>query len=134
MQTPNRDVLANLGGGVIGVTRGTTYVPFDYLEYMHPHGWYDAALGKLPISKEEGEIHNATLSQVQIDALDRFEIGDKTKFYYAPPDTLVTYVGEQVTQAALVKVGILTFERNGRKFQGKLVNRDQDIVEVVRIE
>jgi len=108
-----------------------------YLINFNGHGVFDASLGKVDITPEEIDRHNAILTESQLKGLDEnCEIGQWGTFYYTGKDgNVTTFTGEVVSNRVWVsgeKRFTIKFERNGRMYRGVL-QKDADCFNFRRI-
>jgi hypothetical protein len=97
-----------------------------YLLFFKDHGVYEPHLGRVDITPQEAEAHNAALSQAEIEGLDKnCQIGMGGMFYLGTPGgkpILRTFVGAVVTEDVAVKGRSVTFNRKGMTFKGRKRN------------
>jgi hypothetical protein len=97
---------------------------FGYLLEFAGHGIYEPTFGKLDVTSEEAKTHNELLSQAEINGLDNnCEVGMGGMFYTRKAGArtiVVTWLGTEVSQEVRIKGSLLTFQRKGMRFQGRL--------------
>ena len=101
---------------------------FGYLFECQGHGIYEPTFGKLEVTSEEAKTHNRLLSQAEIQGLDHHcAVGLGGIFYTRQQQgrtSVVTWLGEEVSRETRVKGSILTFQRKGMTFRGRLGQSD----------
>jgi hypothetical protein len=97
---------------------------FGYLFEFPGHGTYEPTFGKLDVTSEEAGTHNALLSQAEISGLDNnCAVGMGGMFYTRNTGSrkiVVTWLGDEVSQDVRIKGSVLTFQRKGMTFRGRL--------------
>jgi len=97
---------------------------FGYLFEFPGHGIYEPTFGKLEVTSEEAKTHNALLSQAEINGLDQnCAVGMGGMFYTRTTGSrkiVVTWLGDEVSQDVCIKGSVLTFQRKGMTFRGRL--------------
>ncbi len=97
---------------------------FGYLFEFPGHGIYEPTFGKLDVTSEEAKTHNALLSQAEINGLDNnCAVGMGGMFYTRNTGSrkiVVTWLGDEVSQDVRIKGSVLTFQRKGMTFRGRL--------------
>lgn len=110
---------------------------FGYLMEFTGHGIFEPTFGKLEVTAEAARTHNALLSQGEIEGLDHHcAVGMGGIFYLRKADgrtSVVTWLGDEVSQDVQIKHNILTFHRQAMTFRGRL-RQDQDCFVFTRIE
>jgi hypothetical protein len=110
---------------------------FGYLFEFPGHGIFEPTFGKLEVSAEEAKTHNRLLSQGEIEGLDHHcAVGMGGMFYtrQAHSQTIVvTWLGEEVSRQVHVHGKVITFQREGMGFRGRL-RKDQDAFAFQRIQ
>ena len=110
---------------------------FGYLIEFPGHGIFEPTFGQLDVTPEETRTHNQLLSRGEIEGLDtRCAIGMGGMFYHRKNDgraTVVTWLGEEVSRDVTVNGQVLTFQRKGMSFRGRL-RRDQDAFSFKRVQ
>jgi hypothetical protein len=130
--------LDNLGSLITFEEDGKTYC-LGYLMHFNEKGTFDATYGKLEISKEHAEAHNAAYEKGEIEGLDaQCEIGQGATFYVNEdkrPLSVKTFLGTQLNEGKLRtkkptrgKGVIITFDRKGRTFEGRFKREEGDAV------
>jgi hypothetical protein len=88
------------------------------------HGIFEPNFGKLDGTSAEANIHNQLLSQAEIDGLDQnCAVGTGGLFYTRKSDgqtRVVTWLGEEVSRNVRVRGNVITFQRKGMNFRGRL--------------
>jgi hypothetical protein len=109
---------------------------FGYLFEFPGRGIFEPTFGKLEVSSEEATTHNHLLSQGEIDGLDHnCALGMGGMFYTRQLEgqTVVgTWLGEEVSREVQVRGKVITFQRKGMTFRGRL-HREQDCFGFKRI-
>ena len=97
---------------------------FGYLFEFPGHGIYEPTFGKLDVTSEESKTHNTLLSQAEISGLDQnCAVGMGGMFYTRNTGgrkIVVTWLGDEVSQDVRIKGSVLTFQRKGMTFRGRL--------------
>jgi len=110
---------------------------FGYLFEFAGHGIFEPTFGKIDVSSQEAKTHNELLSQGEIAGLDQnCAVGMGGMFYTRKQDgrTIVTtWLGEEVSRDIQVNGNVITFNRNGMTFRGRL-RRDEDCFHFKRIQ
>lgn len=90
--------------------------------------------GKVSVTKEQADTHNACLAAAEIMGLDKAEIGQSGTLYWNRDKGVTTWTGVKVADYTLsAGQTVLTFRRpNGHTFRGKL-QRDADCFNFRRI-
>jgi hypothetical protein len=110
---------------------------FGYLFGFPGHGIFEPNFGKLEVTSGEAATHNRLLSQAEIEGLDQnCAVGMGGLFYTrkaAGQTRVMTWLGEEVSRNVQVHGKVLTFQRKGMKFRGRL-RTDQDAFSFKRIQ
>lgn len=133
----------NLGSLVTYEHAGQTCC-LGYLMHFEGKGTYDATYGRVDISKEHADAHNAAYDKAQIEGLDsQCQIGQGSWFYVheqTSPVTVKTFLGTVLNEGAVtVKMptkgkGVhILFNRKGRVFKGRFKRQDGTSVFFTRI-
>ena len=97
---------------------------FGYLFEFPGHGIFEPTFGKLEVSSEEAKAHNRLLNQGEIEGLDQHcAVGMGGLFYTRKVDgqtRVVTWLGEEVSRNVQVHGNVITFQRKGMGFRGRL--------------
>jgi hypothetical protein len=97
---------------------------FGYLFEFPGHGIFEPNFGKLEVTSEEAKTHNRLLSQGEIEGLDNHcAVGMGGLFYTRKVDgqtRVMTWLGEEVSQNVQVHGNVITFQRKGMGFRGRL--------------
>ena len=97
---------------------------FGYLLGFPGHGIFEPTFGRLKVSTREAKTHNELLSQGEIAGLNQnCAVGMGGMFYTRKQDgrTIVTtWLGEEVSRDVQVNGNVITFNRNGMTFRGRL--------------
>ena len=97
---------------------------FGYLLGFLGHGIFEPTFGKLDVSSEEAKTHNELLSRGEIAGLDKnCAVAMGGRFYTRKQDgrTVVrTWLGEEVSRDVQVNSNVITFNRKGMTFRGRL--------------
>lgn len=124
----------NLGSLITFSHNGQTCC-LGYLMHFEGKGTYDATYGRVDISKEHADAHNAAYDKAEIEGLDnQCQIGQGAWFYVhekTSPVAVKTFLGTVLNEGD-VKVQMPTkgkgvfvlFTRKGRTFKGRF-KRDQ---------
>ena len=95
-----------------------------YLFEFPGHGIFEPNFGKLEVTPEEAKTHNRLLSRAEIEGLDQnCAVGMGGLFYTRKGDGqahVVTWLGEEVSRDVQVHGKVITFQRKGRGFRGRL--------------
>ena len=76
--------------------------------------------GKVQVTAEAAAAHNNLLSQGEILGLDQnCQVGQRGTFYYRA-GSVVTWMGELVSNDVTVRGRVITFRRAGKAFRGRL--------------
>ena len=91
------------------------------LMHFEGHGTYDPSLGKVDVTREDADKHNAALDTALIDGLKTCKVGQGNFFYLGKGPTRVhTFTGTTVTRAVTVSGRSVTFTANNMTFKGRL--------------
>ena len=97
---------------------------FGYLFEFPGRGIFEPNFGKLELTSEEAKTHNRLLSQGEIEGLDKHcAVGMGGMFYTRNTGSrkiVVTWLGDEVSQDVRIKGSVLTFQRKGMTFRGRL--------------
>ena len=94
-----------------------------YLFHSAEHGTYDAALGRVDVTREEADVHNRLLSEALIKGLDeRCAVGMGGTFYLRTGSSaqVRTWTGDVVSSDVAIRGDAITFCRKGMTFRGRL--------------
>ena len=95
-----------------------------YLFEFSGHGIFEPTFGKTKVSSEEATAHNRLLSQAQIQGLDNnCAVGMGGSFYAKKENgqtIVVTWLGEEISRDVRVQGSVITFQRKGMTFRGRL--------------
>ena len=109
---------------------------FGYLLGFPGHGVFEPTFGKLKVSSREAKAHNELLSQGEIAGLDQnCAVGMGGMFYTKRKNghaSITTWLGEEVSRDVQVNGNVITFNRNGMTFRGRL-RQDEDCFYFKRI-
>ncbi len=105
-----------------------------YLIHFKGHGVYDAEIGQVEVSPEEADEHNKLLDKMLLEGLDNnCEVGQCGSFYFNRELREVkTFLGELVSDIVRLAGSIVTFERGGKVFRGRL-SEDSDLLNFRRV-
>lgn len=105
-----------------------------YLVHFKGHGIYDAEIGRVEITPEEAEQHNKLLDKMLVDGLDNScEVGQYGSFYFNRELKQVrTFLGELVSDVVRLAGSMVTFERGGKVFRGR-ITKDHDLFNFRRV-
>jgi hypothetical protein len=110
---------------------------FGYLFEFQGHGIYEPSFGKLEVTSAEAKAHNRLLSEGEIEGLDKHcAVGMGGMFYTRKVDGqthVATWLGEEVSREVRINGQVLTFQRKGMTFRGRL-RQDQDAFGFKRIQ
>ena len=110
---------------------------FGYLFEFQGHGIYEPTFGKLEVTSQQARTHNRLSSRAEIEGLDHHcALGMGGVFYtrQAQGQTIVTtWLGEEVSRQVHVQGSVLTFERKGMSFRGRL-RKGEDCFGFKRVE
>ena len=97
---------------------------FGYLFEFPGHGIFEPNFGKLEVTSEEATTHNRLLSRGEIEGLDQHcAVGMGGLFYTRKVDgqtRVMTWLGEEVSRKVQVHGNVITFQRKGMGFRGRL--------------
>ena len=106
-----------------------------YLMHFEGHGVYEPTLGRVDVTPQEADAHNAALSQAQIEGLDaNCRVGMGGAFYLGQQGgrfIVRTFIGDLVTQDVKASGRTMTFRRGGMTFKGR--RRDDDLLFFKRV-
>ena len=106
-----------------------------YLMHFKGHGVYEPTFGKVDVTPQEADAHNAALSAAEIEGLDRnCGIGMGGTLYLGASggrSAVRTFIGTVVTEDVTVKGDGVTFRRGGMTFRGR--KRDDDLLFFKRV-
>ena len=95
-----------------------------YLFEFPRHGIFEPTFGKTEVSSEEATAHNRLLSQAQTQGLDNnCAVGMGGSFYAKKENgrtIVVTWLGEAISRDVRVQGNVITFQRKGMTFRGRL--------------
>lgn len=107
-----------------------------YLFEFPGHGIFEPTFRKLTVTSEEAKTHNQLLSQGEIEGLDHHcAVGMGGLFYTRKVDgqtRVMTWLGEEVSRSVQVHGKVITFQRKGMGFRGRL-RQQQDAFAFRRI-
>lgn len=93
-----REELENIGS-LIALKGGKFCL--GYLLFSEAHGCYDATHGKIPVTKEEADQHNAAFDKAMVDGLASCPVGRGGCFYYnAAKRCVQTWLGTLIAEGA----------------------------------
>jgi hypothetical protein len=105
---------------------------FGYLFEFPGHGIHEPTFGKLDVSSDEARTHNQLLSQAEIQGLDAHcAVGMRGRLYTKQHNGqrwVVTWLGEEVSREVRIRGQVLTFQRQGRTFRGRLRQHEDAFV------
>lgn len=87
--------------------------------------------GKIEISKERADAHNAALAQAEIEGLNQCQIGQRGTFYYVN-GRVQTWTGALVSSRVSVVGNVISFRFGGKLFRGRL-QKDADCFNFKRV-
>jgi len=134
MKTLTENDLEHVGESIITI-KGTDHC-LGSLMHFNGKGSFCAAYGRVPVSKEDADIHNKALNQALMEGLDKnCEVGMCGVFYFTD-GKVTTFCGTQVNDGHIVSSGnkrkTIYFNRKGMKFKGVL-RKDGDDFTAKRI-
>ena len=95
-----------------------------YLFEFPGHGIFEPTFGKLEVTSEEAKTHNRWLSQGEIEGLDHHcAMGMGGTFYTRKAESqtiVITWLGQEVSRVVRIRGSVLTFQRKGMTFRGRL--------------
>lgn len=101
---------------------------FGYMFHFPGHGVYEPTFGRVEVSPEEAQIHNRLLSEAEVKGLDENCAVGMGGMFYTKTDNgrriVVTWLGDEVSRELRIAGQVLTFERKGMRFRGRL-RRDE---------
>lgn len=102
-----------------------------YLFNFQGHGVFSPD-GKVNVTSEQVDSHNAALSEAEINGLDKCcQVGQCGTFYYIKGN-VQTFVGAVVSNQVEVNGKVIIFHRNGKTYRGRL-QKDADCFNFKRI-
>ena len=118
MKTPSQQ-LENLGALITVKSDDGEDQCLGHLFHSEGHGTFDPTYGKVPITKEQADIHNSLLDQAQLNGLDKqCEVGQGAVFYFDGAGRVTTWTGLIVTNdATAVSKTAFVFHRGNRKYR-----------------
>ena len=91
-----------------------------YLLDAKEKGVYEPNFGKVDVTSGDAQWHNTLLSAAEIKGLDEHcEVGQGGTFFFIH-GKVQTWVGQLVSDKVALVNSRITFERNGRVYQGRL--------------
>lgn len=90
------------------------------LAYFEGHGVYDPTWGRLDVTREEAEAHNAALDAALLEGLDKSCQVGQGGYAYLAGERVTTFVGTVVSEDVTVRGTSVTFRRRGRTYRGRL--------------
>src|SRR5271157_1783495 len=97
----------------------TSNTVLGYLFEFHGRGIFSPS-GKVEITAQQADVHNRLLSRGEILGLDEnCQVGQHGTFYYRS-GSVITWVGELVSDSVTVNGQVITFQRNGKVFRGQI--------------
>jgi hypothetical protein len=100
-----------------------------YLLEFPGRGIFEPNFGKLEVTSEQAKTHNRLLSQGEIEGLDNHcAVGLGGLFYTRQVDgqtRVMTWLGEEVSRDVRVRGNVITFQRKGMNFRGRLRQQDE---------
>jgi hypothetical protein len=106
-----------------------------YLMHFEGHGVYEPTFGRVDVTPQEADAHNAALSRAEIEGLDNnCRIGMGGAFYLGASNgksTVRTFIGDIVAEDVAVKGDGVTFHRKGMTFRGR--KRDDELLFFKRV-
>jgi len=95
-----------------------------YLFEFPGRGIFEPNFGKLEVTSAEAKTHNRLLSRAEIEGLDQnCAVGMGGLFYTRKVDgqtRVMTWLGEEVSRNVQVHGKVITFQRKGMGFRGRL--------------
>ena len=95
-----------------------------YLFEFPGRGIFEPNFGKLEVTSAEATTHNRLLSEAEIEGLDQnCAVGMGGLFYTRKVDgqtRVMTWLGEEGSRNVQVHGNVITFQRKGMTFQGRL--------------
>ena len=108
-----------------------------YLFEFPGHGIFEPTFGKTEVSSEEATAHNRLLSEAQTQGLDNNCAVGMGGLFYAKKENgqliVVTWLGDEVSRDVRVQGNVITFQRKGMTFRGRL-RQNEDCFFFKRIE
>ena len=106
-----------------------------YLMHFDGHGVYEPTFGRVDVTPQEADAHNAALSRAEIEGLDNnCRIGMGGVFYLAVSggkSIIRTFIGDVVAEDVTTKGQGITFRRKGMTFKGH--RRDDELLFFKRV-
>jgi len=123
-----RDDLQFLGESIITI-KDTNRCLGDLIHFEWNRSSICPNNGRVPVTKEEADIHNKVLDQAKIEGLDKnCEVGQGGGFYWDGKN-VKTFLGTQVNEGHVVVSGnvrkTVYFNRKGKKFKGVLRKNEE---------
>ena len=106
-----------------------------YLMYFEGHGVYEPTFGRVDVTSQEADAHNAALSKAEIEGLDaNCRVGMGGAFYLGESGgglVVRTFIGTLVTEDVTTRGRTIVFRRGGMTFKGR--RRDDDLLFFKRV-
>lgn len=119
-QTPE---ILNRGSLMTYIDQGTERC-FGYMYHFPGHGVYEPTFGRLEVAPDEAQTHNRLLSEAEVKGLDQnCGVGMGGMFYTKRLEgrtIVVTWLGDEVSREVRISGQVLTFQRKGMSFRGRL--------------
>lgn len=90
------------------------------LAFFEGRGAYDPTLGRLPLTRDEAEAHNAALNRALLEGLDQNCAVGQGGYAYLGDGRVTTFVGTEVSSDVTVRGASVTFRRKGKTYRGRL--------------
>ncbi len=123
-------------GSLITVEQDGQETALGYLFDAPGHGIYDAHFGGVGVTSEDAKTHNQLLDQALIKGLEEnCRVGLGGTFYCSRTSgktEVRTWLGTIVSERAVLRGNVLTFQRKGMKFRGR-VRKDEDCFNFRRV-
>ena len=95
-----------------------------YLMSFSGKGVFEPNVGKVEVSKEDADTHNAVLDEMMLKGMDEnCEVGQGNSFYVTKRDgktVISTFLGTVVSDNLSINGRSLTFVRKGKKYRGRM--------------
>ncbi len=115
-----RDDLRNLGSLITYTGADGAETCVGDLAYFEGRGAYDPSRGKLDLTREEAEAHNAALDKALLEGLDQNCAVGQGGYAYLGDGRVTTFVGTVVSSDVTVRGSSVIFRRLGKTYRGRL--------------
>lgn len=124
----------NSDGGLLTYEHNGRKHCLGYLMNFKEHGVHDASLGRVDVTPEQANTHNAVYDKMMVEGLDKnCQIGQGGDFYINYEHNQVrTWLGTVLGTLGRHSKTVFTFTRNNMEFRGR-IRKDDDSVFFKRI-